>query len=106
MDNKSDNKENKKMRMVMVCIRDAKADIFGRPFFTQSAGVAIRSFSDEVSREDKDNTMYNHPEDYALYEVGLFDDQDGKIYPYDIPKLLIQADQIRIKDALYKIAAV
>lgn len=85
------------MRMVMVCVRDAKAEIYMRPWFVQTAGAAIRTFSDEVNREDKENALYNHPGDFALYEVGLFDDQEGKVYSYDIPKLLIQADQIRMK---------
>lgn len=85
------------MRMVIVSVRDAKADLYMRPWFVQTAGVAIRSFSDEVNREDKENHLYNHPSDFALYEIGLFDDADGKIYPYDVPKLLINADAIRMK---------
>lgn len=85
------------MRMVIVSVRDAKADVYMRPWFVQSSGVAIRAFSDEVNRDEKENQLYNHPGDFALYEIGLFDDADGKIYPYDVPKLLIQADSIRLK---------
>ncbi|WNK12398.1 MAG: nonstructural protein [Microvirus sp.] len=89
------------MRQVIVSVRDAKADIFGRPFFVQTAGVAIRSFSDEVNREGTDNQFNTHPEDFSLYEIGLYDDIDGKIYPYDIPKLLIQADQVKVNSKIY-----
>jgi len=82
--------------MVMCTVRDAKSDLYMRPWFVQSSGVAIRSFSDEVNRDAEDNQLNRHPEDFALYEIGLFDDSDGKIYPYDIPKLLIQADQVKV----------
>lgn len=94
------------MRMVMCSVRDAKAEMFMRPFFVQSTGVAVRSFTDEVNREDKDNQMFNHASDFALYEIGLFDDSDGKVYPYDIPKLLIQADQCQVKNFMRGVSAV
>lgn len=81
------------MRMTILAIRDAKADCFSRPFFAQTPAAGIRSFSDETNRKDEQNPYYTHPEDYALYELGQFDDADGKIYVHDLPKLLIQADQ-------------
>lgn len=90
------------MRMVICSVRDAKAEVYGRPFFVQSAGVAIRSFTDEVNREDQENNLHNHPADFALYEIGLFDDADGKLYPYDVPKLLIQADQVKVEKNAFK----
>lgn len=82
------------MRMVMVTVRDVKSEVYMRPWFAQTAGAAIRAFSDEVLRDASDNTLSRHPEDYALYEIGLFDDNEGKVYPYDVPKLLIHADQV------------
>lgn len=82
------------MRLVMVCVRDAKAEVFMRPWFANTAGMAIRAFTDEVNRDDKDNQLFKHPGDFALYEVGLFDDNEGKVYSYDVPKILISADQI------------
>lgn len=83
--------------MVICAVRDAKAEVYMRPFFVQQSGVAIRSFTDEVNRDDKDNTMFVHTADFALYEIGLFDDIEGKIYSYDVPKLLVQADQIKVE---------
>lgn len=82
------------MIMIIVAVRDAKAEAFTRPWYAQKAGSAIRVFSDEVNRKDPDNPMYNHPADYALYEIGSFDDNNGQITPLDVPKLLIQADQV------------
>lgn len=65
------------MKHVVVSVRDRAADTFGRPFFVSAVGAAIRSFADEVNRADKDNPLFNHPEDFDLYEVGSFDDDSG-----------------------------
>lgn len=81
------------MKMTICSVLDAKADMFGRPFFVQTTAVGLRSFNDEVNRNAPDNPFFTHPEDYALYELGIFDDQTGRIFPYEIPKLIIQAQQ-------------
>lgn len=82
------------MKMVICSVRDAKADAFGRPLFVQSVGIAIRSFTDEVNRESADNDMYKHSSDFALYELGSFEDSTGEINALSIPKLLVQGDQV------------
>lgn len=86
------------MRQVIVSVRDAKSETYMRPWFVTTAGAAIRAFSDEVNRNEKENTLNQHPEDFALYEIGLFDDNEGKIYHYDVPKLLIHADQVKTSE--------
>lgn len=81
------------MIMTIIAVRDKKTDSFSRPFFAQTPASAIRSFSDEVNRQAQDNPYYQHPEDYALYELGQYNDSDGSINTHPLPKLLIQADQ-------------
>lgn len=81
------------MRMIMCSIRDFKSEVYGRPFFAQATGAAIRSFQDEVNRNDSGNLLYHHPSDFALYEIGIFDDAEGMVYPYDVKKLLIEGAQ-------------
>lgn len=83
------------MKQVIVCVRDKKVDAFGRPFFVPSAGAAIRSFDDEVNRVDPDNQMNKHSSDFALYEIGVYDDSVALIECYPQPKLLIEADQVK-----------
>lgn len=56
---------------------DAKAKLYSRPFYTQTRGMAIRTFADIAN--DKDHPIGRHPEDYTLYEIGTFDDVSGKI---------------------------
>lgn len=76
------------------CVRDSKSEVFGRPFFVQSVGVAIRSFEDEVNREHEENQMHRHPEDFTLYHLGKYNDSTGEFISM-IPKVLVIADQVK-----------
>lgn len=82
------------MRLVMVTVRDAKMDMFMRPWFTVTSAAAERAFRDELTRPSSESQMFKHPEDYSLYEIGLFEEETGKVHPYDVPRLIIQGDQI------------
>lgn len=62
----------------VVSVYDRAADAFGRPVFALALGQAIRSFQDEINRNERDNTMHAHPEDYDLFHLGEFDDATGK----------------------------
>lgn len=83
------------MKQVVVSIRDRVADCFSRPVFTQTEGTAIRSFTDEVNRPAADNELGKHPEDFDLYLVGVFDDQDGSFACEAQPRLLLTAFQAK-----------
>ena len=84
------------MKLNICSVKDRAADAFGRPMFVPSTGVAIRSFSDELNRSDADNQLYNHPDDFDLYEFGVFDDNTGLFQLYDQPKLLSLGKQVKI----------
>lgn len=81
---------------IMIAVRDVKSEAYGRPFFVNSVGVAIRSFDDEVNRPHEENMMYNHPGDFSLYEIGTFDDQTGEVKSMT-PKILIEGVQVQKK---------
>jgi len=85
------------MKHVMVAVRDRAADTFGRPFFVAAVAQAIRSFSDEVNRADKDNQLFNHPEDFDLYEVGSFDDDTGDLVAIK-PRMVAVGKDLRSKE--------
>lgn len=84
------------MIQVVVAVKDRAADAFGRPFFVQTQGVAIRSFMDEVNRQAEDNQLYQHPDDFDLFELGTYDDSTGMIVMTE-PKLLMLGKQVREK---------
>lgn len=61
------------MKMQIVCVRDIKADCFGQPNFVPNLGSAIRSFGDQC-QDEKSGVLYQHPEDFELYNLGFYDD--------------------------------
>jgi len=66
--------------MKMFTIFDNKADVYSPPFYALTDHAAVRTFSDAVNTTD---SPYNkHPEDYALFLIGDFDDRTGCITPY------------------------
>jgi len=85
------------MISVIVTVKDRAAEAFGRPMYVQSLGVAIRGFTDEVNREDKDNQMFQHPDDFDLYELGVFDDSSGKYELRENPNMLVRGKDVKIK---------
>lgn len=56
-------------------IRDAKIEAFGQPFLFVKPGPAIRAFADEVSNPQ--SNLFKHPEDFALFHLGYYDDETG-----------------------------
>lgn len=84
------------MIQIICAVKDRAADAFGRPLFVPSVGLAIRSFSDEVNRSDSENQMFNHSDDFDLYEIGSFDDNTGIIDCHAQPKLLSLGKSVKV----------
>jgi hypothetical protein len=61
------------MKIQLYSVFDDKLGEFNTPMAFQSRGVAIRSFSDEVKRDEPGNMLFRHPGDYSLYYVGELD---------------------------------
>jgi hypothetical protein len=83
------------MKLTLCTVKDRAADAYGRPMFVPSTGIAIRSFSDEINRQSEDNQMYNHSDDFDLYELGQFDDNTGLFTLHEQPKLLTLGKQVK-----------
>lgn len=62
-------------------VYDVKAEVYGRPFFLATKGLAIRSFADAA--QDKNLDIGKYPSDYTLFEIGTFDDSCGMLKPLD-----------------------
>lgn len=67
------------MRLNIYTIYDTACGAYMRPFFSQSDGEAVRSFSD-ISL-DAEHPIGKHPEDYSLHRIGSFNDQNAIIIP-------------------------
>lgn len=67
------------MKLRAFAVRDEKAEAFLRPFFAETRGLAIRSFSDAVN--DKSSPFFAHSADYTLFEIGSFQVELGVLVP-------------------------
>jgi hypothetical protein len=81
------------MKSIIIAVRDKKADVYGLPNCVHNDAIAIRSFSDQVNKQDSANLWNQHPSDFALYKIGTYDDQTAQIETLQTPDLLIEADQ-------------
>lgn len=68
------------MKQVACAVFDRASQLYGRPFFVAAAGQAVRSFTDEVNRKDRDSEMSRHPDDFDLYQLAIFDDNAGEFF--------------------------
>jgi len=62
---------------------DSKSQAYLPPFYSPAIGSAIRSFSDSANQVD--HPFYQHPEDYCLMHLGIFDDASAKFETLDVP---------------------
>lgn len=83
------------MKMIVCSIKDRAADAFGRPFYVPAVGVAIRSFQDEVNRDAQDSQIFQHPDDFDLFDLGVFDDATGLFDLHPTPVLLMLGKQAK-----------
>jgi len=64
-------------------VRDSKSESFALPFFQVNKAVALRSFAGAVNNPQ--TGMGQHPNDYALFELGTWDDTTGRMEAHDQP---------------------
>lgn len=65
------------MLQKMFTIYDDKAKAFLTPFFLPESGMAIRAFRDCINSAD--HQFGKNPEDYTLFTVGEFSDEDASV---------------------------
>lgn len=67
------------MELIGFSVYDEKAKAYLPVFFMQNVPVAVRSFSNSVN--DSGQQIGRNPEDYTLFQMCVFDDSTGVIYP-------------------------
>lgn len=61
----------------LVSVRDSKTEVFGQPAMVNTLAEGERMFADLAS--DGSTLIGKHPEDFALYCVGRYDESNGSI---------------------------
>lgn len=84
------------MKLQIFVVRDSKANTFGNPFFLSSVGVAVRSLSDEINRQQDPTTLSNHPEDFELYHLGEYDPIPGRFELFPDPRSVTVCSQLKV----------
>lgn len=73
--------------MKLFSIRDRAAGLFGAPFQAPNAALAVRQF--QQVQLDNEHVFATHAEDFEIYELGEFVQEDGSFnllaYPERIP---------------------
>lgn len=65
------------MRTKVFAIFDKKTASYGQPFTSNHVALATRSVQQAVA--DLNTSLGQYPADFALYEVGLYDDASGEL---------------------------
>lgn len=60
-------------------IYDSKAEAYLTPVFMPNDGTAIRAMSDKLLENETDNNLWRHAEDYTLFRVGQWEEEEGDI---------------------------
>lgn len=84
------------MKLRVFCVRDVKTGQFGNPMFLIADGQATRSFIDEVNRAEKDNQLYQHPEDFDLFSLGSYDTELGT-FDCHAPSVILTGSQAAVR---------
>lgn len=79
------------MKLNMYSIYDSAVNAYMRPFFCTADGQATRMLSD-VAR-DPSHDIGKHPEDYALFRIGVFDEETGTVEGID-PRCVARAHEL------------
>ena len=69
------------MLLNVYSVYDSAVCAYGRPFFLQADGQALRVFEDVCVSADSD--IAKHPKDYSLFRIGRFNDNEGRLIAED-----------------------
>ena len=73
----------------IVATHDINAKLYGNPIIVPQAGVAIREFGEECRKPE---SVYNKfSEDFEMVELGIYDNQTGKIKIHKEPVVIARA---------------
>ena len=75
------------MKQSVYTVRDDVAETFCLPYVCMNDGVAVRAFYHGC--KDPGSMISKSPGDYALYVIGVFDDDTGVIVP-EVPRMLVR----------------
>ena len=77
-------------------VYDSKAEMFLTPFYQNTINQARRVFSDIINNHE--HQFSKNPEDYTLFHIGEYEDNNATINTIDPPKsLLLGVEAVKTK---------
>lgn len=67
------------MKYLLCVIHDRSIDAYVNLHCVRAEGQAIRQFQDAINDQQNGGSIHKHPDDYDLYVVGEYTDDDGTI---------------------------
>lgn len=80
-------------KLSVYAVYDSKVQTFASPFQMRTRGEALRGW-EEVAN-DPNTTVCKHPEDFALMELGEYDESTGQFTNHTVPLNLGLASQFK-----------
>lgn len=79
------------MRKIVYSLYDKKAVQYGQPMFVANVAVMMRALTDELKGPVESWPLFvKHPEDFALFELGVFEDGIGVFTMLEKPRLVCE----------------
>lgn len=80
------------MKLNIFSLYDEKARNYNTPQYLAHKGEAIRMLQSTL--DNKETMFAKYPEDFSLYCLGTFDDNNGKFEGKPEPELVIRATEL------------
>lgn len=83
----------------LYCLFDLQAVGYLPPWSAVTQGIAFRQLADVVNgAPNASDPVVTHPEDFELYEIGLFDEQTGAVVALEKPRLVCSCADLKIQE--------
>lgn len=76
----------------MYLVYDSKSESYSMPLFHLAVGDAQRAFTRAANSQE--SAIGLNPEDFSLFEVGSYDERDGKFEIYEVPRHVANAHEL------------
>lgn len=84
-------------KLIVYAVYDSKVETYAQPFQMRTRGEAIRGW--ESVANDPNTTVCAHPHDFALMELGYYDESTGRFENHTAPISLGLAVEFKRKAA-------
>jgi len=83
------------MVKTIVVLKDTAAQVFSQPMFVPTTAVAVRSLREEMSNPNATSDVARHPDDFELYNIGTYSEDDASLAPLSEPQLIVRCKDLR-----------